>query len=147
MKVILLQHVKNCGQKGEVKEVAEGYYQNFLAPKKWAVPATQGQVNHLKVQAEKNHEKLSTMKESALSVQSRLNGQTINLKEKASESGKLYAAIHGKEIAAAIQNQLNLELPEKSLELDAIKTTGDFSVQAKLFKGIEAKFNVRVVAE
>ena len=146
MKVILLQHVKNLGQKGDVKEVAEGYFQNFLAPKKWAKPATETQVNHVHAQQAKQSEKLANMKESALSIKSRLEGQTINLVEKASDSGKLYAAIHGKELVTSIKAQLNIEIPEKSLILEAIKTTGDFPAKADLFKGVEAKFNIRVTA-
>ena len=42
MKVILLTDVKSLGEKGEVKNVADGYARNFLFPKNWAIEATPG---------------------------------------------------------------------------------------------------------
>ncbi len=42
MKVIFLSDVKNKGKKGEVKEVATGYAQNFLLKKGLAEEATPG---------------------------------------------------------------------------------------------------------
>ena len=40
MKVLLLKDVENLGKSGEIKEVADGYFRNFLAPKGMAAPAT-----------------------------------------------------------------------------------------------------------
>ena len=49
MKVIFLQDVKGKGKKGEVKEVAVGYAQNFLLKKGLAVEATPQALSELKV--------------------------------------------------------------------------------------------------
>lgn len=38
MKIILLQDVKGVGRKFEEKNVSDGYAQNFLIPKKLALP-------------------------------------------------------------------------------------------------------------
>ncbi|MDU2153000.1 MAG: 50S ribosomal protein L9, partial [Weissella confusa] len=40
MKVIFLEDVKGRGKKGEVKEVPDGYANNFLIKNKKAEPAT-----------------------------------------------------------------------------------------------------------
>ncbi len=51
MKVIFLSDVKNKGKKGEVKEVATGYAQNYLLKKGLAEEATPS--NLAKLEAEK----------------------------------------------------------------------------------------------
>ncbi len=147
MKVILLGHVKNVGQKGEIKEVPNGYYQNFLAPRKLAAPATETQVGHVHAQQAKAVEKLEMIKESAEAVKAKLEGKIVEIAIKASEAGKLYASVHCKDIAAAVRTQLNVEIPEKNIEIpELIKSTGNFQVKVKLFKGLDAQLNVHVVA-
>ena len=42
MKVLLLKDVFKLGLAGEVKKVAEGYARNFLLPRGFAAPATDG---------------------------------------------------------------------------------------------------------
>ena len=146
MKVILLTHVKNLGQKGEIKEVSDGYFQNFLAPRRWAAPAMTSQVNHIHAQQAKAVERLEGIKESALAIQKKIEGKTLELKEKASEAGKLYASVHTKEIAKALKDQLQVEISEKNIELEPIKTTGTFTVLVKLFKDTSATVTLHVRA-
>lgn len=50
MKVILLQDVKGQGKKGQIKEVSEGYAQNFLFKQGLARPATDGNLKTLEQQ-------------------------------------------------------------------------------------------------
>ena len=47
MKVILLDEIKGKGGEGDVVEVAQGYAENFLFPKKLAVAATKGKLKQL----------------------------------------------------------------------------------------------------
>ena len=42
MKVILRNDVDGLGRKGEIMEVADGYFRNFLSPKGLALKATAG---------------------------------------------------------------------------------------------------------
>lgn len=147
MRIVLLQHVKNLGQKGEVKEVSTGYFQNFLAPRRYASPAIGGQVKVMQVQREKAVEKLEAMKESALAVQSKLEGKSIVIPAKTSESGKLYASIHAKDIAEALKEQLHVQIPEKQIILkEPIKTTGEFPITLHLFKDIFIELVVHITA-
>lgn len=96
MKAILLTHVKNIGQKGEVINVSDGYFQNFLLPKHLAIKATDSQIEHVKNQKEKAVEKLENMKESAMAIKERIDGKSIKIQGKVSESGKLYASLKEK---------------------------------------------------
>ena len=50
MKVIFLEDVKGRGKKGEVKEVPDGYANNFLIKNKKAEPATNANVSAMRGQ-------------------------------------------------------------------------------------------------
>lgn len=148
MKVLLLNHVQGLGKKGEIKDVSEGHFRNMLAPRKLAVVATGNAVQHVQNQKAKATEKLEKMEESALSIKERLDGKILELKEKASESGKLYAAVSSKELAEEFKKQLKVEVPMKNIQMtDSIKEAGNFSVQVKLYKGITANITIHVTAE
>lgn len=146
MKVILTSHIKGLGQKGDVKDVSDGYFQNFLAPRKLATQATLGKVNLAQAQKAKAVEKLENIKESALAVKERIDAKTIELKEKSSESGKLYAAIHGKELRIALKTQFGADIPEKQFKMDPIKNTGSYTIEVDLFKNLKATIKVIVTA-
>ena len=147
MKVILLSHIKTVGQKGEVLNVSDGYFQNFLLPRRLAIKATDSQARHMQNQQSKAVEKLENMKESALTIKERIDGKTLNISEKAGESGKLYAAIREKEVAAAILKDLKVDLAEKHIHLsDQIKSAGSYTAEIDLFKGVKATININVTA-
>lgn len=145
MKVIFTTHVKGIAQKGDVKEVSDGYFKNFLSPKKLAVQATSGQVNLVNAQKAKAVEKLENMKESALSIKSKVEGKTITLNEKVSETGKLYAALHSKEVKNALKQQLGVDVPEKQIVMDSVKNTGSFLVELHLHKEVKASLTLQVL--
>ncbi|MFA5792880.1 MAG: 50S ribosomal protein L9 [Candidatus Gracilibacteria bacterium] len=146
MKAILLTHLKGVGQKGEVINVSDGYFQNFLVPRHLAIKATDSQVEHMKNQQTKAVEKLGNIKESAIAIKSRIDGKTINVKEKASESGKLYASLREKDIRQAILDELKVDVPEKQIKLkDTIKTTGTSQIEIDLFKDIKATVKINVI--
>lgn len=148
MKVILLQHIRGMGQKGDVKEVSEGYFRNFLAAKKLAVPADDKQLAHIQSQKSKQNEKLEAMKESAMSVREKIHDKIVIIEEKASETGKLFAAVSKKEICEVISRDLNVTLSEKQFELkEQIKALGEYEIEIPLYKDIIAKLRINVKAK
>ncbi|MBT4384281.1 50S ribosomal protein L9 [Candidatus Peregrinibacteria bacterium] len=148
MKVILTQNVKGLGQKGEVKEVNDGYFRNMLAPRKLASIASSGNVAQIAAQKAKATEKLEAMKESAESIKSKINGKSIAITGKATEAGHLYAAVSKSEIVTALKEQLKADIPEKALIMkSAIKEPGDFDIDVKLHSEVKAQFNLHVATE
>jgi large subunit ribosomal protein L9 len=148
MKVVLLQNIKGLGQKGEIKEVNPGYFQNFLKRQNLAREATDAAVRHVLNQKAKNVEKLENIKESAVSVQSLIDGKSVTISEKVSDTGKLYASVSPKEVAEALKEQLKASIPVKQLQVpDHIKEVGEYEIKATLHKGVSANFTLNVIAK
>ena len=148
MKVILKQDVKGKGKKGQLIEAAEGYARNFLLPKGLAVEATADAVNTMKLQAKAKAKADAEAKAEALAIAEKLKSCQVKIAAKGGEGGKLFGAVTGKEIAAALKEQYGMDVDSKKLVLDQpIKTFGSFEVKAKLGYEVSAKFSVSVSEE
>jgi large subunit ribosomal protein L9 len=133
MKIILLQNVKNVGQKGEVKEVSEGFARNHLFPRNLAkagTPQTLREVKKLS-QDKAQHEasQLSKIKESF----DALNNQTFIFNMKATEQGALFAKFEEKNFLEYLHKKgyKNIELKHLSIVGSPIKHTGEYTVVLK----------------
>ena len=72
----------------------------------------------------------------------------IELAIKMGEGGKAFGSVTGKEIAAAVKEQMDLEIDKKKVQLkDAIKTLGTHSVPVKLHPEVTAELKVIVSEE
>jgi len=134
MKVILLQNVKKLGQKGDIKEVSEGYASNFLLPRKLAKFASQGEVKSLVHDKNKKEQQEATIQKATKDLLTKIAGSKISLKENANDKGHLFAKIHIREIADAISSQLNTEISEDWINLtEPIKETGEFDIKLEAY--------------
>lgn len=148
MKVILKQDVRALGKKGDIKEVADGYSQNFLLPKGWAVEATPANIKQLEDQKKSQIHRELLDEAEAKELAAKLDGMTLHFKVKAGEGGRLFGSVTAKDIADQIQKATRFELDKRKLELDeAIKAVGDHPIKIHLYKGITATIHVQVSAE
>jgi large subunit ribosomal protein L9 len=146
MKVILLQDVKNLGEKGDSKDVADGFARNFLFPQKMAELATDGALQ--KSQLEKTKE--AQVQEEALKkiqeLADSLAGNEIVIKAKA-KKGKLFGAISKKKIIKELEKK-EIKIAEEAIALkEAIKEIGDYEIKVELGHGIETTFNLKIEGE
>ncbi len=145
MKVILLQDVKGTGKKGEIKEVKDGYAQNFLIKKGLAQEANAKNLNLLQGQKDSAQHKIDVDTQNAKDMAAKLEGQTVVVKAKAGQNGRLFGTVTSKEVSAAIKQSLGLDVDKKKLTIDMkIEGFGTFSVSARLYAGVSAKFKVSV---
>lgn len=148
MKVILKQDVKGKGKKGQMIEAAEGYARNFLLPKGMAVLATADAVNTMNLQAKAKAKADAEAKAAALEIAEKLKSCQVKIAAKGGEGGKLFGAVTGKEIAAALKEQYGMDVDSKKLVLDQpIKTFGSFEIKAKLGFEISGTVYVLVTEE
>ena len=73
----------------------------------------------------------------------KLDGVEINIKEKASEAGVLYAAVGQVKIMQELVKR-GIKIQKNQLENKTIKKSGEYAVKVKLRHGLEAEITVRV---
>jgi large subunit ribosomal protein L9 len=143
MKVILLQNVPKFGQKGEIKEVSDGYAQNFLLPKKLARVATPEAIAQAKAAAVKKAQEQQEALREARKWADALKGQTIVLTIKGRD-GKLFGSVTAKDIASALRTGGFL-VSEKVVALKKpIKVAGAHEVKLEFGHGIMSTIVVTV---
>lgn len=146
MKVILKQDIKGVGRKFEIKDVSDGYANNFLIPKKLAEYASPEAVKKAEV-AKASAVALVEIREKLAEKQiETLKNIEIVLKKKGNEKGHLFEQIHMDEIASALKEQSNIEIDSEFLSVEKpIKEIGKHAVVAQVGKS-KAEFKVVVEA-
>ncbi|MDO4493086.1 MAG: 50S ribosomal protein L9 [Clostridia bacterium] len=145
MKVLLEQDVKGTGKKGEIVNVSDGFARNFLFPKKLAAPADAAAVNAANIQKSAAAHRKFEAGVKAREDAKKIDGQTVTINVKVGENGKLFGAVTGKEVAAALKEQKDFEIDKKKVALsDAIKTPGEYTAKITLYENTFAEIKVIV---
>lgn len=145
MKVIFLKDVKGKGKKGEVKNVADGYAQNFLLKQGLAVEANQANVSTLSAQKKKEEKQAAEELAEAKKLKEKIDKLTVEFSTKAGEGGRLFGSITSKQIAEELQKAHQIKIDKRKIELpDAIRSLGYTKVPVKLHSEVVATLNVHV---
>ncbi len=131
MKVIFLKTLKNVGRQDEIKDVNDGYAQNFLFPQKIAIPANNASLSSLK-------KKLEIVKIDKVVQENLLEKNLASIKDvvvevelPANNEGHLFSGIHAKDIVGFLSKN-HIEVDEKLIDLDKpIKSTGKHEILVK----------------
>jgi len=131
MKVIFLKTLKNVGKQDEIKDVNDGYAQNFLFPQKIAIPANNASLSSLK-------KKLEMVKIDKVIQDNLLEKNLSSIKDvvvevelPANNEGHLFSGIHTKDIVGFLSKN-HIQIDEKLIDLDKpIKTTGKHEISIK----------------
>jgi large subunit ribosomal protein L9 len=147
MKVILMTDVPALGQRGETRDVANGYARNFLLPRKLAVPATPANlknVEHLKRQRAREEERAL---ETAKATAERIEGLTLAVTARASEDGRLYGSVSPQDVVEFLERH-KISVEKRRVAMDEpIKAVGDYKVSVRLHGDVTAALTVTVKAE
>ncbi len=148
MKVIFLKDVKGRGKKGEVKDVAVGYAQNFLLKQGLAVEATPGNLANLKNQQKKEQKLEEQALQDAKDLKEKMEKLTVEIKAKSGEGGRLFGSITNKQVADELKKTHDIKVDRRKIEMDQpIRTLGVTKVPVKLHHEVTATLNVHVVEQ
>ncbi|WP_339160628.1 50S ribosomal protein L9 [Siminovitchia sp. FSL W7-1587] len=145
MKVIFLKDVKGRGKKGEIKDVAVGYAQNFLFKQGLAIEATPGNLKALENQQKKEKQREKELLEESRQLKEKLEKISVEITAKSGEGGRLFGSITNKQIADELKKAHNVKVDRRKIELDQpIRSLGVTKVPVKVHPEVTATLNVHV---
>ena len=146
MKIILTEDVKKIGKKGEVINVKQGYFRNYILPNNLGVEANKENLakldEHLKQLKKEEDENIKA----AMENKEKIEKTEVIIKVKAGENGKLFGSITNMDIKKALDEK-NIEVDKKKIDKADIDSLGDYEVTIKLYQQVSAKLKVKVEAE
>ena len=147
MKVILLADVKKLGKKDQTIEVSDGYANNFLFPRRLAVPLSKKSAEVLENQQEERKEQAAKMKADAEELAKKLEGITLTFKVKTGREGKLFGAVSLKQVAEELA-KLGIEIDKrKFVDKGPLDELGYYHIGVELYKGVIGKVHVEIKGE
>ena len=144
-KVILTKTVANLGHSGDVVEVKSGFARNYLIPQGLAFAWNKGAEKQILAMKRARLAQAVATREDAVAAKAAIEGTAVEIAAKVSESGKLFGSISAEQIAIALEDKAGVD--PKAIEVESIKTTGEFPAKVALHPEITASFFVKVVAE
>lgn len=145
MKVLLIKEVKSLGKAGEIKEVKDGYGQNFLIAKGLAKLATPEVIANWKEEQANQAQALKEELERLENEKKQLQANKIIIEKPIAPIG-IQGSVGNGDIAKAISEQQSITIDKKNIHLDKpIKSTGVHEVDVKLGHAIHTTVLVEVV--
>jgi len=146
-KVLLRQDMDNLGGRGEIVKVKSGYARNFLLPHGFATQATKGNIKQVEQERSFLLKKSATEKSTAEAQAEQMKDISLVFERKAGKDGTLFGSVTSMDIADALKAK-GYEIDRRKIVLrDAIKETGDFTVNVKLHREVTIEIPVAVTAE
>lgn len=148
MKVLLRQDVEGLGRRGEVCDVADGYFRNLLLPRGLAMRATKGMEAQAEAMRRASILRAAKSHAEAEEVAARLEPMLITIPARAAKGGRLFGSVSALNIAEAIQDQADAVVVPDCIQLEApLKEVGTTTLTCKLQDEVEFSLNVEVVAQ
>ena len=147
MEVILKEDVPKLGSRGDVVKVAEGYGRNYLLPRKLAIEASKANkavIEQMKAAAARRQQR---DKSEAENLAKQLETVSLTFHRRSGEHDQLFGSVTSSEVAADLEKK-GFNIDRRKIHLDEpLKTLGEFKVQIRLYKDVNASVRVEIQKE
>jgi len=148
MEIILKEDIQGLGYKNDIVNVKPGYGRNLLIPKGMAMMATPSARKVLAENIKQVAHKAAKLKQDALDLAARIEGASIEVTAKVSDTGRIFGSVTTIQLADAFERQgVTVDRRRITFVEKEIKNTGDFSAVVDLHRDVKATFKFKVVAE
>ncbi|MCI7702380.1 MAG: 50S ribosomal protein L9 [Tenericutes bacterium] len=145
MEVIFIKDLKNQGKKGQIKNVKDGYAQNFLIKNGYAVAKTKENLSKLEHANAKKAEEDKNNKKIAEEQKEQLEKLVLEFKVKTGEADKVFGSISPKQIKDELQVQ-GFKIEKNQIDNSKqISSLGFHNVEIALYPGVTATIKVHLV--
>lgn len=147
MKVILTSKIRNLGEIGDIKMVADGYGKNYLLPKKLAI--IYSEANYKVFEEKKKLIEIENIakKQKAEEIKTKLEKKDIVLIEGAGDNDRLYGSVSATKLANFVNNMIKEPKAIGRGDIfikEPIKTLGKFTVVFNLHSDVSLEKDVIV---
>ncbi len=148
MKVILNDDVAHLGEKGDVKNVANGYARNYLFPRGFAVPYNAESVKYFESIKEEIAARKEAKRKDAASLKENLEALNVELSMPAGANGRLYGAVTAQTVAEFL-NKNGFTIERKRIDIPglAIKSVGNYHATVHLYESQTAELKLAVKSQ
>jgi len=144
VRVVLKQEVRGLGRPGDVKEVADGYAQNFLLPKGLAIEASAGELKRVAQERASLQAKQDRAHDDAVALATRLDDVTLVFTLKAGDQGKTFGSVTTKEIADALKREHKITVDPRKIEAEPLRALGVHKIEVRLLADVRAHVAVAI---
>ncbi|KKQ80563.1 MAG: 50S ribosomal protein L9 [Parcubacteria group bacterium GW2011_GWC2_38_7] len=143
MKVVFTQNVAQVGNRGEVKDVKDGFALNYLFPKNLAVKATPSSIKLNSAPAKVAEKSKSKKLSEPSNIANKLRSLVLVFTEKADEKGTFFAGVTRDKIADELK-KYQISIKSKNIQLsEPIKHAGDYKVAVEVAANIVSEVQVK----
>lgn len=146
MEVLMIDTVPRVGRKGDFKTVAEGFARNYLFPRNYAIPATEGAKKHLNLMKTSWEKQAAREKQAYLDMASKIEGLVLKITRKAGDKGRLFGSVTSAELVEEIKKLTSVKIDKKLVVADHIKELGEHAVTIRFTGDVKANMKVVIVA-
>ena len=133
MQIILKADVSGLGTRGDVVNVADGYFRNYLLPKGLGYKATKGAEAEAQAMRKSSAAKNEASRAEADKVAASLVPQIVTIAAKTAEGGTLFGSVTAADIAAAVEEQTGHTIDRKAFKLESsLKELGQHMVMTSI---------------
>ena len=145
--ILLREDIEHVGGRGEIVKVKAGYARNYLLPQKFATLATKGNVKQIEQERAALLMKAAVEKATAEAQLAQMASIALSFERKSGEHGTLFGSVTSMDIADALKAK-GYEIDRRKIVLkEAIKETGEYTVNVKLHREVTLAVPVTVTGE
>lgn len=145
MKVIFIKDVKGQGKSGDIKEVKDGYAQNFLIRNGYAVAYTTRSKEILDISNKNKAEKEAALIKECNDIKNKLKDIVLTFKVKTGKQDQVFGSISTKQITNELEKH-GFKIDKKKIILDEpISSLGFHEVNVNLHKKVQARLRIELV--
>lgn len=144
MKVIFIKDLKKQGKKGDIKEVKDGYAENFLIKQGYAIVANEGNMKQYNTSLEKSKQALQEQILKCQSIAQELEKITVKIPVKTGKEDRVFGSISTKQIVTELK-KLGFDIDKTMVKIEQpLSSLGTHIVLVELHKEVIAKLKVKL---
>ena len=145
MKVIFVKDLKKVAKKGDIKEVKDGYAENFLIKNKYAVAYNEKNISNYKKEEKNKQLEDEKLRTEVTKLKQELEKLTLVFKVKTGNQDRVFGSISPKQIKEELLKK-GYKVDKKQFNITtSLQSLGFHKVEIELYKDVVAEVKVQLV--